>query len=827
MKTIKLFLFLLINKYLNLIIFCLVINISVYSQGIIKGTIIEHDTKLPIAFASVTYQKQSYQKGVISDIRGKFEISDTEIKSLTISCIGYRQNKILITPSDYKSKIIIELQKDTININEIIVTPDNNPAIRIIKNILKHKEENNFEHYEKYSYQCYFKTICDIKLSLNASVNDSIAFRSLKSLKKRVMLVSESVALCSHVNNRTENKIIATKMSGFEDPIFNQSFFMFFHNSMSFYNNNIPISQIPTNNGRPNVYYLSPLSDGCINSYNFQLEDSYKNPIPDSTDSIFVINFYPKKGKNFNSLKGKLFVSSNNFAIKSIIAEPFEKGLIDFKVHQDYEFIKGKWFPSKLNEEIGFVSLHSKKNLNAYPVYLITSIIDSVEYNLPINKGSINLEKIYIDQHSLKNSESILNKVRVDSLTIREKNTYHFLDSIGKKEHFDYKIKFLEKFMGGKIPVKCFDIHILKIYYYNKYEKSRVNLGISTNEKISKYISIGGFVGYGFKDEKLKYGGQIVLDINKFNEIQLKLSYQNNLKEAGFDMDDYSTPSHNNYLRNYIGYRFDNIIEEKAKFSFRAFRFLKFTTSISITKIKPTFIYLFKSSLLNDFHADKIQISAKYSYGEELSTMGYQRIINYEGNPIINLTYKRGINFFNKQSYLFNCIEATIDITAYKGRIGQSKITLASGFIDKSLPYSLLFTGEGSKNNDIPLLIKNSFQTMATYEFLSDEYVNLFYSHNFGTLLIERPKFKPQFVIVQNSGWGTLNNPNYQGIDFKIKDKFYFESGLIINNIIKYNYGNIVYIGFGAGAFYRYGSYAYDNFKDNFAYKISISLSFK
>jgi len=88
-------------------------------------------------------------------------------------------------------------------------------------------------------------------------------------------------------------------------------------------------------------------------------------------------------------------------------------------------------------------------------------------------------------------------------------------------------------------------------------------------------------------------------------------------------------------------------------------------------------------------------------------------------------------------------------------------------------------------------------------------------------------KFKPQFIVVQNSGWGALNNAVDQGIDFRTKDNVYLESGLIINNIIKLNYINMFYLNLGIGGFYRYGHYSSDNFEDNLALKLSMSVSLK
>lgn len=189
-----------IKKHLCPILLCLIISISANSQPYIKGTIIEKNTKLPIAFASVTYQKHFSQAGVISDIYGKFEILEPQIKSIIVTCVGYKQNKILLSPELNMSNLIVEMATDTLNINEIIITPSNNPAIRIIKNVLKNKEKNNFENYEKYRYQCYMKAVYDLKLSNNATSVDSIAIRKNKFLNKHALFISESVATCSRIN---------------------------------------------------------------------------------------------------------------------------------------------------------------------------------------------------------------------------------------------------------------------------------------------------------------------------------------------------------------------------------------------------------------------------------------------------------------------------------------------------------------------------------------------------------------------------------------------------------------------------------------------------
>lgn len=72
-----------------------------------------------------------------------------------------------------------------------------------------------------------------------------------------------------------------------------------------------------------------------------------------------------------------------------------------------------------------------------------------------------------------------------------------------------------------------------------------------------------------------------------------------------------------------------------------------------------------------------------------------------------------------------------------------------------------------------------------------------------------------------------MNHPEqHANLDFKTMEKGFFESGLLINNIVRVNYYNIVYLGLGGGAFIRYGPYAEVKTEDNLAYKLSLVLTF-
>ena len=108
-------------------------------------------------------------------------------------------------------------------------------------------------------------------------------------------------------------------------------------------------------------------------------------------------------------------------------------------------------------------------------------------------------------------------------------------------------------------------------------------------------------------------------------------------------------------------------------------------------------------------------------------------------------------------------------------------------------------------------------------EFLSDRYVYLFYTHDFGKLLWRGRKFSPGFALATNVGFGWLEHPEYhKNVTFNIMDQGYFESGIQINNLLNMS----GFYTFGLAVYYRYGYYHLPKTSDNFAYKLTVMFPF-
>jgi hypothetical protein len=124
----------------------------------------------------------------------------------------------------------------------------------------------------------------------------------------------------------------------------------------------------------------------------------------------------------------------------------------------------------------------------------------------------------------------------------------------------------------------------------------------------------------------------------------------------------------------------------------------------------------------------------------------------------------------------------------------------------------------------------HNFQTVYPYEFLSDKYVNLFFSHNFKSLLFKTKFFQPDIILHNNFGWGNLSQENEESqklIQYKTKKNIFSEVGLELKHLLKINYLNAGYLNFGVAGFYRYGAYSLSNFNDNFKIKITFDFTFQ
>jgi hypothetical protein len=300
-------------KYNFIIVFftCFVLGL----QAQIQGIIVEEKTRRPVPFASLSYTSDKQQQRLIADKQGRFSIPFHRIEHLTVSGIGYKTKEIDFNSAP-ASLLVVELEEQDFLIRELLVTPGENPAIRIIRQVLANKGRNNFKNYDRYSYRCYFKTTLGMDTPETENADSSRA----NTKENSDLFISETVSLCTKSGQAREEKIIATRTSGMKSPVFGQVSYTLFYKAISFYEQTIQIFGETESSDKMQTDYLSPLSNACLGAYQYQLEEEYVT----GNDTVFEIIYFPKKNKNFNALTGRMFISSKGYALTGIVAGPHE-----------------------------------------------------------------------------------------------------------------------------------------------------------------------------------------------------------------------------------------------------------------------------------------------------------------------------------------------------------------------------------------------------------------------------------------------------------------------------------------------------------------------
>ncbi|MFA8301243.1 MAG: DUF5686 family protein [Hyphomicrobiales bacterium] len=797
-------------KFLGTFIITLFLN-SLFSpcsfgQMEYSGIVIDKKSKSPLPFVNVYWAK--HKRGVITNIDGEFKISNPYNEDvLNFSFIGYKPYSLNVKNFDAEGMEIL-MQKDAFVLDEVVIFPDINPAIRIIKNVISNKEINDPNKLNSYTYESYEKTYLTIEYD-SAFSDDTSSIRIRQHLDTSHLLVTENVIKKEFLApSKVKETVIGNRVSGLRDPMFTPVFSKI--QSASFYDNAFDIAD---------EKYLNPLTKSTYKGYVFLIQDTVFTSMGDTT---YVISFFPKQNTKFKALKGLLYINTFKWAVQSVIAEPEEQQNLDVKIQQDYKLINDSiWFPSQINTNI-FMKNKDFEGREMKYVAIAKSYIKNVAINPLLNKKHFSNIVFELDQKANSVKGSFWRKHA--KLSLKEKYAYDLMDSLGKANDFDRTIKTYSTFTNGKIPISFLDLSMRDLLSFNNFEGIRLSPNFTTNDKLSSWLKVGTYGAYGFKDHTWKYGTSVDFILNKGNEVSVGLKHKYDVEESGginvFNIypltEDFS-------FRDLILSRMNYTRATNVNLQFRAFRNFKFYFDVHQNN-KTTFDdYRFITSsndTLRHYSFTGIKAAFRFAPGEKFRKIKGKLISMGTKCPIFYFSYDKGIKGFSEGDFDYNRYDFKMIKSFEFPLFGTTSFVITAGYVDNPIPASDLFNGNGSSYDKLPLFESNTFGTMRLNEFLSDQYAAIYFSHNFGGLLLKTKNFHPEFEIVSNFGIGNLSKKtNHLNYEFKTMDKGYFESGLNVHRVL-----SLSAIKLGVGVMYRYGEYAFPEFEENLTFKIVVDF---
>ena len=146
----------------------------------ISGKVIDNITGDPLAFVNIVYTKKG--TGTVSSIDGNFEIITAQKPEiLRFSYVGYNSKVVNTDSIRTYSRLIIELEPKSYDIDEVKIFPGKNPANRIITLASKNRLTNHPEKINSFSYIAYDKMI----FTLEEDSLSELSRLSGKTKKKR------------------------------------------------------------------------------------------------------------------------------------------------------------------------------------------------------------------------------------------------------------------------------------------------------------------------------------------------------------------------------------------------------------------------------------------------------------------------------------------------------------------------------------------------------------------------------------------------------------------------------------------------------------------
>ncbi len=779
----------------------------------------------PLPFVNILIN-ESQKDGVSTDIDGKFIIEhQQEINQLTFSYLGY-ENLILAAP--FNQALRVTLKSTAYSFEAVTIVAGENPAHRIIRKVVANRNLNDPEKMDSYSCQTYNKMALGYVLDTEAMHEHYSKMDTSKKMVKRLyqnyqnsheVFSKHDLMIIESVTNRQFKKahdlkeeVILNRISGTErlplTAIATQA------QPFSFYREEVVIFDQP---------FLNPISKNSTKKYFFQITDT----LYQQADTVFIIAFQPKKGKNFNGLEGQLHINTNQYAIQNVIAKPNKKDhLTNFEITQKYQWVDNEhWFPEQLLFEMETQPI--TLSFSGIKMYGRT-YINKVNLHPKLDKKIFRHgEEVVVDREVYSRNDSLWNIYRKENLSQKEARTYHVIDSISTEKNFDKWITILEYLGQERFKLGPVDYDITKLINGNSFEGLKLGVGLSTNEDFSKRIEIGGYGVYGFKDKAWKYGGHLGILFDKNRENRLDFIYRNDL----------NVPAEPKFIQrgdflNFIQFADirDEIIYKGINLQTFPVKYLRLNVQLSQQQIRPLYDYDFVLDAPNSpFRFSELQLGIRYAFNEKFVRLFGRRINNQSNFPIVELQYFKGLNNFLDGEWAYDKFLFAIHHTFRRKALGKTTYRLEAGTINNAIPYTKLYTGFGlgAGYRASSLGISQGFQTMGIYEFISDRFVSLFFKQDFGTLLMKSNRFRPNIILEHNLSFGSLQQPElHQNVEFKTLEKGFFEAGLILENLIRVKYLNMAYIGLGAGMYYRYGPNQNELFRDNVAWGLKISVSY-
>lgn len=786
--------------------------IPLLAQTKVSGYVLDENNQT-VAFANVLFQGSSI--GTITDENGKFYLeSDKTWDVLQISFLGY---ETLLVPLDKKINYDLKLilKEEAAMLGQVVITAGsqpkkNNPAIDILRKIWKHKRKNGLKKVNQYQYDKYEKVEFDIN-TIDSSLIKSKLFKGMEFVFDQVdtsnvtgktylpMFINEAVSKVYGDNTIQKEKTVlkGNKNSGFSDNQVIIDFVADLYPDFDIYNNYLKFFD---------KSFVSPLSRTGINTYNYFLSDST------FIDNKWCYNivYYPRR-KNELTFKGNFWVADTTYAIKEINLQASKSANINWVkeiyIEQEFEVLNDSVFLITRDYMMSDFAFNKKEASRG--IYgKRTTLYDNYEFDIEKDKKFYEEEVYNYNEDVYDRDDDFWAENRLEALNKDEKGVYKMLDTLKTVKKFKRLYNLGSILASGYIEFNTLPLDygpIFSSFGYNEVEGVRLRTGGRTYFGRNDLWRLEGFVAYGLRDDKFKYGisGKWLLD--KKNRLIISGGNRRDVEQIGASLTTSTdvlgrSLASSSVVTTSANDKLTSINLTSLAIELEPWRNLLFRLGANYRTLEsasPTFSldYNTPNGIASEIKQFESSFSVSYFPGRKMTGFGVERKTLNDNYPSLFAQISKGDKTILNSDFNYTKVQFSYRQPWQIGGIGRLTSTIETGKTFGEVPLGLLSVVPGNQSY---FSIYNTFSQLDFYEFVTDTYTSLHLEHNFNGRLFSRIPFLRKLNLREIVGlrgvWGelsdenlalnTTNNPNSIPL-VAPSDKVYYEYSFGIGNIFK------------------------------------------
>lgn len=774
----------------------------------ISGKVEDMNTSEGIPFAVVYFPHA--QLGTTADADGKFTFTfDTlPADTLNASAVGYKTYKKLVAAnSPHAISLTIELERSNTTLKEaVIVASAEDPGVILMRKIIAHKPQNNPDRLDNYAYEAHNRLEADLQRMTRAQFqkipllkNYSFVFDNLDTVSESQpylpLYMTETVSDYYFTSKpKTQREFIKASMV---KGVNNENIVKYLgtlYQNVNVYRNYIPVFD---------KKFISPISNDAIFYYRYKIKDTQEV----YGHRVILVQFEPKRGGE-NCFIGDFWVADTTYAIQRMSMDVSKMANINWvdRVSLYQEFAPqgddDTWFPIK-DKFIANFTIYDSKRLPGF-IGRKTTTYHRIRINNDSTERVVNDERyktdIIKDDSAMHRSDDWWAANRPDSLTKNEKAIYKMVDTINSMP-ITTVYKNTITFLASGVK----DIGWIQLgpYYYlysnNPVEGNRFRISLGTPRSL-KDAHFTGFVAYGTKDERFKYGATGLWILNRSPRMFLYGYYAHDINQRTNYYDQVGSDNIFSTLFRKAGVPWKLAFSDDQRLEWYKEYFSGFSHKLIVQHRNFTpYAPLPSSDIFVDINgnptntvtASEVGVELRYSYKEKYIEGQYLRVRLASKWPVVKLEMTAGIKGVLNSSYEYKKVRFSLTEDINIPPLGHLYYNMFAGKYFGTLPYPLLEIHPG---NEYYYYNKYAFQMMNNYEFLSDEYVGFNIEHNIGGGIFNRipllKKLKWRQFWTAKGVVGTLSKANQElnlkPTDFPfrmLKGQPYLELGTGVSNI--------------------------------------------